>query len=201
MSDAVKIDFWFFIDARMTELPFDTLTAIAGQSPAAWRAMLAVPSFARWTSTPAGRRWATGRFVETVTVEGGTCTLLDGRQHSFWGQPAVVWVYGQREWYHAGRLHRDDGPAGIWADGTQAWYRNGRRHRDDGPAIVWVDGGRAWYRDGQLHRDDGPAVVWADGDQEWYCNGRKHRDDGPAVVLADGRQEWWRDGVKYDPNA
>ena len=177
MFDAVKIDSLFLSVQKMIELPLDTLVEIACRSPASWRAMLAMPSFARWTLTTAGRRRAAERFVETTRIDGMECTLLDGQLHSFWSQPAVV-----------------------RADGGQEWYHNGRRHRDDGPAIIGADGGQEWYHNGRSHRTDGPALVGADGHQEWYRDDRWHREDGPAVVWADGRQEWWRDGAPYEPD-
>jgi hypothetical protein len=32
-------------------------------------------------------------------------------------------------------LHREDGPAVIYPFGEEQWYRNGKLHREDGPAI------------------------------------------------------------------
>ena len=200
MSDAVKFDSLFFVGARMTELPFDMLVEIACESVSSWRAMLAVPPFARWTVTEAGRRRAASRFVGTTRIEGMECTTLNDRTHSFWGQPAAVRSDGWKEWRRAGRKHRTGGPAIVGSDGYEAWYRNGQRHRDDGPAVITSEGYEAWYFNDKLHRDDGPAVVWSDGQQEWYRDDQRHRDDGPAVIYADGRQEWYRDGVPYDPN-
>ena len=138
----------------MTELSFDVLVEIACGSVAAWRAMLAVPQFARWTLTPTGRRRAAERFRETVTDEDGTCTLLDGRRHSFWGQPAVVRTDGGQEWWRNGRVHRDGGPAIILANGYQAWYRDDRCRRNDGWVVVWANDWKEWWRDVQRYDPD-----------------------------------------------
>ena len=108
--------------------------------------------------------------------------------------PAIEQADGTKCWYRNGQLHREDGPAVEWADGTKKWYHNGQYHREDGPAIEWADGAKEWYRNGQRHRDDGPAIEWADGSKEWYRNGQRHREDGPAIENADGSKAWYRNG-------
>lgn len=51
-------------------------------------------------------------------------------------------VYGTKQWYLNGKLHREDGPAIEYANGSKFWYLNARRHREDGPVPhVWVHGG------------------------------------------------------------
>ena len=78
---------------------------------------------------------------------------------------------GSEEWYHKGRLHRNDGPAVILASGNQYWYQYGSLHREDGPAIIQVDGSRYWYQKGHMHRADGPAIIYASGSCKYWYEG------------------------------
>ena len=93
------------------------------------------------------------------------------------------------EWYHNGKLHREDGPASEWTDGTKLWYRHGKKHREDGPAVECPDSCKVWYRHGRLHREDGPAVLYNRGHKMWYLDNvqmteeeHKHRTS-PAKEL------------------
>jgi hypothetical protein len=81
------------------------------------------------------------------------------------------------EWFHNGKLHREDGPALEYDNGDKFWYINGKLHRQDGPACEYADGGKCWYLNGQLHRQDGPAIEHADGGKCWYLNGKKVTED------------------------
>jgi hypothetical protein len=35
------------------------------------------------------------------------------------------------EWYHNGKLHREDGPAIEYANGDKSWWRNGIRYTEE----------------------------------------------------------------------
>jgi hypothetical protein len=61
-----------------------------------------------------------------------------------------VHIYGDREWFQNGKLHRLDGPAIEYADGHKIWYQNDKRHREDGPACEYADGGKSWYIHGRV---------------------------------------------------
>ena len=39
----------------------------------------------------------------------------------------TVGKYGDKAWYHNGKLHREDGPAIEWANGYKEWYINDKR--------------------------------------------------------------------------
>ena len=38
----------------------------------------------------------------------------------------TVGKYGDKAWYHNGKLHREDGPAIEWSDGYKCQYINGK---------------------------------------------------------------------------
>jgi hypothetical protein len=62
------------------------------------------------------------------------------------------WVtnrYGNKFWYHNGKIHRLNGPAYEEASGTKAWCRYGKYYRLDGPAIEWFDGSKSWWINGE----------------------------------------------------
>jgi hypothetical protein len=103
-----------------------------------------------------------------------------------------VHIYGDREWFQNGKLHRLDGPAIEYADGHKIWYQNDKRHREDGPACEYADGGKSWFQNGKRHREDGPAIEDSDGGKEWYIHGRvlteeefNNRNNKVEVTLKD----------------
>ena len=61
---------------------------------------------------------------------------------------AMIQRQDRQEWYHDGKLHREDGPAVQWDSGATEWWLHGRLHRDDGPAVEWADGTRIYYQHG-----------------------------------------------------
>src|SRR5580692_5782025 len=71
-------------------------------------------------------------------------------------------------------------------NGNKEWYHNGLWHRDNGPAIECANGDKYWYQNGLCHRDDGPAVETVKGDKEWWSNGKRYRKDGPVIEYAAG---------------
>jgi hypothetical protein len=153
-------------------MPLDMLDLIAAADAKAYRAMLAIPLFARSLSI---------------------CKVVDFM---------IVFGYSVRitknyiEWLLNGEPHRVDGPAMKYTDGNSHWYLNGKRHRDDGPAIERANGHKEWWKDGKLHRIGGPAVEHANGNKGWLLNGNLHRDDGPAMEFASGSKVWYLNGIR-----
>jgi hypothetical protein len=64
----------------------------------------------------------------------------------------------------------------IDQQGNKQWYHDGKYHREDGPAIESVNGYTAWFRDGKYHREDGPAIESAYGDA-WYLHGQIYTEE------------------------
>lgn len=159
-------------------LPVELLHRIAATSPASYRAMLAVPPFARSLDP--------GIIADYMTLFGHSVTI-DAR--------AI-------KWWRGGEMHRIGAPAVEYVDGYNGlhnkcyamWYRNGRLHREDGPAVMWLDGSFSWHRNNKLHREDGPARRSSDGTLEWYRGDKLHRYDGPAVVYPDGGVQYYEHG-------
>lgn len=174
----------------MQTLPVEVLGVIAGKSPAAYRAMLAVPQFAR-SLNPGTIVDYKIRFGHNIRITKDVIVwYYRGWPHRLDG-PAAIYTDGTRRWRRHGLLHRADGPAVEHPDGSYEWLLDNCYHREGGPAILHSSGTKKWYRHGLLHREDGPAVEYADGD--------RHRRDGPAVECADGASEWWDRGRKCDP--
>ncbi|MYM40147.1 hypothetical protein GTP27_12495 [Pseudoduganella sp. CY13W] len=82
-----------------------------------------------------------------------------------------------------------------WKNGNRQWFLAGKFHRQDGPACL-CDGNSSWYSYNRLHREDGPAIEWANGSKQWYLNGLSHREDGPAFDYVDGRKLWFLHGIQ-----
>ena len=131
----------------MDTLPIELLHVIASFDQGAYRALLAIPFFAR-SLNPSIRTDYKISFGYSVRI-----------------------TKNFTEWYRNGEHHREDGPAIEDADGTKAWYRNGKYHREDGPAMEYSNGDKRWYRNGKRHREDGPAIEDADGTKYWYRDG------------------------------
>ena len=159
----------------MDELPIELLHVIASFDQGAYRALLAIPFFAR-SLDPNIRTNYMIEFGYSVKITGDFI-----------------------EWYRNGECHRDNGPAMEHVDGTKQWYRNGAVHRENGPAIEYFSGSKHWYRNGERHREDGPAIEYSDGDKCWYLNGKRHREDGPAIERANGHKVWYLNGEVVDP--
>jgi hypothetical protein len=195
-------------------MPPEMLDLIAAVDEQSYRAMLAVPLFAR-SLTP-------GKVVDFMIAFGYSVKItkyyigwyLNGylRRQARHGEPdgpAVEREGGDKEWWLNGKKHRDDGPAIERANGDKVWYLYGKEHRDDGPAVEYANGDKLWYLYGKLHRQDrilnpvssggesdGPAVEYTDGYKAWWLNGKRHRVDGPAVEHEDGRREWYLNGFR-----
>lgn len=113
---------------------------IAEVSIDAWRSMLSIPTFGRFSITPQAQLLAQKLFGKIIIKSNGT-----------------------KKWYLNNKLHRFDGPAKEYSSGTKKWYLNNKLHRDGEPAIVHFSGTKEWYLNGELHRRNGPAIEYADG--------------------------------------
>lgn len=43
----------------------------------------------------------------------------------------------------------------VYDDGTKNWYHNGKLHREDGPAVEWAYGSKEWYLNGIIYSEEG----------------------------------------------
>jgi hypothetical protein len=57
--------------------------------------------------------------------------------------------------------------------GTKEWFKEGKLHREDGPAIEHENGLKEWWVEDILHRTDGPAVEYPNGSKEWWIEGKQ----------------------------
>ena len=182
----------------MDSLPFELVIAVSSSDPVAFARMIcASKKVYQYVNTIAGRNRFLATCANTTVLDrkSTTISLITGKKHSFYDQPAVINKKGAKIWYQNGKRHRDDGPAVVRANGDQIWYQHGNYHHDDGPAVLLANGYREWYQHDKRHRIDGPAVILANGDQ-WWLNGKRHCDNGPAIVRANGYREWWLNGIK-----
>ena len=157
------------------DLPLEIIVLIGSVDIDAWRDLLAIPDFGRWTLSDHSKKIRHNFLVirkNNITIK----YYLRGNLHNFDDAPAIIAknshiesfgliLHEKSAWYHLGKLHRDNGPAVIWSNGTQEWYQNGLLHRDN----------------------DLPAIIRANGDQQWFQNGKCHRDNGPASIDANGK--------------
>lgn len=161
------------------DLPLEILHQIAQIGELVYRALLAIPAFAR-----------------SMTIG----KILDYME--LFGHDVKIMIYddGDKciEWTRKNQPHRLNGPAKIYKNGDECWYQNGQLHRLDGPAVIYPSGEQYWYKNHELHRLDGPAAISANGTQCWYLNGKRHRLNGPAITYADGSVEYWERGRYYD---
>jgi hypothetical protein len=169
------------------DLPLEIIYALASTDVAVYRALLALPRFARSLGP--------GAVVDFMIAFGYTVKItadyiewfLNGRRHRIDG-PAVVWMNGYKFWYRFGKLHRSPdnsdldsvggqsvGPA-VECDACKEWWLDGKQHRIDGPAVEHPTGAKYWYIFGELHRDGGPAVEYGDGSKEWWLFGEQQPD-------------------------
>jgi hypothetical protein len=212
-------------DCGIYDLPIEMLYILASTDVATYRALLALPRFARSLSPDVVADFMIA-FGYSVDIRYGDITWeLNGEPHRIDG-PAIIRKNGNKEWWRFGKLHRDSSPAVELATGSTAWYKDGMKHRVDGPAIERANGDKGWFLNDVRHRVDGPAIELGNGSKFWYLDGKKHRspsvlgqavgpaeeqpgckiwwrfdlkhrDDGPAVEYEGGHKEWWRDGELY----
>ena len=107
-------------------LPLEIIVHIGLTSPEAWRSMLAIPSFARWTMSNQARN-ARCSFLYCRKDMDIDRYYLGNLLHNFNDLPALVQTDGIQIWYQCDDLHRDnDKPAVIYANGVKEWYQNGK---------------------------------------------------------------------------
>ena len=154
-------------------VPMEILHAIC-YDVQAYRAMLAIPSFAR-SLTPNNRTDFMLAFGYYITMN-----MRD-----------IVRYTKTLEISYADPTHN-----------ATIWYLHGLRHRIDGPAVEFLDSNMyCWYRKGKMHRDNGPALELPNGSKYWYHDGLLHRDDGPAIVdIYSGIVAHFRNGLPYVPD-
>jgi hypothetical protein len=182
------------------ELPLDMLHEIASYSEGAYRALLALPVFARSLTVNArADYWCHFGYGVTVYATVIEWTKHDERHRN--DGPALEYISGLKIWYSRGQVHNDKGHATEWTDGTKGYYRNGLCHRDDGPAMEWADGERTWYHNDEVHRDDGPAFEKPGHFKSYVQHGKLHRAGGlPALEYEDGRKFYYLHGVAISPS-
>lgn len=187
-----KFDFLFFeIKMSSAFLPLEIIVIIGLESLDAWRAMLAVPDFARWTQSSQGLR-SRGSFLTCKKTSVNTKYYLRGRLHNFDDLPAVIWTDA-----HTYYFDENDFVQGGYSfprtAGGSAWFRNGYLHRDnDLPAVIEIGGWSKWYQNGLLHRDDDrPAMISSDKkNMLWFKKGIHFRKKGPYVVNENDGIDW-----------
>ena len=114
----------------MDILPIELLHEIASYDEASYKALLAIPLFAR-SLTP--------RIIVDYQYSFGYSVSADSDINGDY----VFWMLN---W----KLHRRDGPAIEYKNGDKEWYINGKRHRKDGPAIECADGRKEWWINGRM---------------------------------------------------
>lgn len=183
------------------ELPLEIIIEIGLKNPWTWRALLAIPNFARWTLTKHAQKMKCNLIVKKKSKY-ATEFYLGTKLHNFDNLPARISDDGEKYWCKHGLFHREnDLPARTtsWRGkvSNQYWYQNGQMHRDnDRPAKMKWNGAQYWYQYGLLHRDnDMPAVKNPFGETAWYQHGIRHRDKGPAVIEYD-EHKYYKNGKK-----
>lgn len=193
----------------MDTLPVELLHEIASHDQAAYRALLAIPLFARSLNPGTivdykiNFGYSIGNFSNDSLRDGEVRGkyigwTLNGKLHRMDG-PAIERKNGDKEWYRDGKLHREDSPAVECANGNKFWLRNGKCHRENGPAVEYYDGPRLWYKNGKCHREDGPAAEWPSGETEWYINGEFCSAEG-TIIGNDHLDGYWRQIMKKGPS-
>lgn len=166
----------------------------------------AIPKLGRKTLDSAFQDYVIERF-ELYKIKGWKIRLkINGKLHSVYDRPSVIYLDGSKSWHKNDLLHRDnDNPAYIGSDGLKEWRRNGKIHRDnDKPAHIRPNI-QKWFQNDKLHRDnDKPAIINKNSFKEWWIDGKQHRDPDisgahkPAVIRSDGTNEYWINGEKID---
>jgi hypothetical protein len=110
-------------------MPIEMLDLIAAADEQSYRAMLAVPLFAR-SQTP-------GKIVDFMIGFGYSVRITED----------------YIEWFLNGDSHRVDGPAIEFEGGDKEWYLNDELHRIDSPAIEYANGDKIWCLSGTKRVD------------------------------------------------
>ena len=171
-------------------LPLEILVFIGAVDIESWTALLAVPDFARWTTSDHARR-IRRRFLTIKIHTWETEYRLKGLLHNFDDEPARINFYHKEiEWFHLGLLHRENGkPARIINDESFAWYEHGRLTRE-GSAD-----------------ETNPEIIYANGTQQYSDNScypghpslyDKWHDLAPEVLINDGIRDNIYDNLNID---
>lgn len=178
-------------------LPLEILVAIGRVDPHSWRALLAVPDFARWTMTSHARQTLRDFLVcETI----GTCTRywLAGRLHNFDDLPAVTWTdncfysFVDNDFVKENNTEMNMGPGSE--HGGSAWFRHGIDWRaNDLPNVIHNNCYYEWTKNSESHREnDKPAMVsWDYKNLTWYKNAKEFRENGPFNIDAKKNKIQW----------
>jgi hypothetical protein len=157
-------------------------------------------------------------FVKTVVGEYGVKTYLWGKLNSIEDKPAVVDIWGGKEWYKNYELHREnDLPAITRISGDCDWFLNDKRGRiankcaiihDNGFREWFVNGAFAinakdrfseWFIDGVFQRENDHFLLVKFAKTDEYIRGRdcnyKHKGHNTVKSMADGTGIWYIDGV------
>jgi hypothetical protein len=187
--------------------PIELLDVIATTSVYAYRAMLAIPRFARSITN----------IKNYMKLFGYSYKIMN--DVVYWYLNGELWCIRLPEEFN------DIHPQTVrkWAlvvtmgksvvvkyrNGLKVWFSYGKMHRlthlysDGKPAVEFPDGTKEWWTSDVLHRREGPAVIRANGDKYWYLHGEQHRhtdfslDSEPAVELTNGTKEWWFMGKRH----
>jgi hypothetical protein len=189
-------------------LPFDVLGVIAQVSIGVYRALLALPRFAR-ASLAHNHQYRYRCCYLIHHTEDNINTILHRWYIPFPRNHNYIKLY-----------HRHDGPADYaqYRSGKllyERWVHFGLTHRNvssDGqfhPAYTrWDENGQIqyeqWFSYNKLHRLDGPASINYDENgkirkKKWYINGQRHCINGPASIsyYANGKiciRKWFING-------
>jgi hypothetical protein len=179
-------------------IPTEILHVIAAYHVRAYRALLAIPMFAR-------------------SVMSGNINYM-----KLFGYSTKIAENGNEYWYCNDELYYIKVPANTPTENRclvlhntkqvivdlpnigRLWYYDGKLHRSSeesdgpGPSIERVNGDKGWCYYGYLHRGlDRPAIERVGGVKEWFYRGDRHRDFGrPVVERVDGIKEWWVNGYR-----
>jgi hypothetical protein len=107
----------------MNTLPLELLYEIVSNNKESYKALLAVPLFAR-----------------SLTPD----VIVDFKMSFGYGiEIAACYPPTKRiRWILNDKLHRADGPAVEHENGAKQWYKYGKLHREDGPAIEEANGSK-----------------------------------------------------------
>ena len=84
----------------------------------------------------------------------------------------LVYYDGRRYWGKSDFVFNCVNGLIIDKYGNKDWFHNGLRHKQNGPAIKNVNGDKLWFQDGKKHRLDGPAIEYSNGTKYWFYFGK-----------------------------
>ncbi len=165
----------------MDSLPTDIYQLIASIDTDSWRAMLAVPRFARFTLTEQGRRARDIAFLRIV------CKIVPFNNSIRINAEVDYEINNNCDHYSETVIYITNNTNDMIK------FVKNRKVSNTEMTIALI----IFRFNGQMHRDDGPAVVYANGRQEWWCHGKLHREGGPAVMIPNHHVNWFNNGLHY----